>query len=308
LWTEDGTLRSALGVALSARGIELLEAPPPEPASSSDEAWGRAAGLDADAVVWLCALGDGEHGVCLYDRQRSARRVRRLAVPSPLSPADAAGVALSVRVLLSPAPVGPAATTQRPDAELPRSPLLAPVAPPDEYWLTVEATGGARLWQFGSDRLAARAGVTAAIAPDRWHRRLAAGLGLTLGPDESTGISSLHPDEAQLSDVTLRGFGRLRTRLGPLSLELDLGPAVHVLTLSDRDERGMSASVSETTTALALEGAAGLVLPLGSFYTALRLGGFVRLTGGLLGASSLPSIEMPDLGADLLLSLGVGFR
>jgi hypothetical protein len=277
LGTSDPNLRAALYV----RGLDVVETP--QPPMTLAEARQRATALDADAVVWLC-----DRGLCLYDRKADALFVRKVGLAAPLSTSDAAGVALSVQYFLSPR----AEPAQRADAELPK-----PTAPPpprdDPYVFTLEASGGGRVWDVGrDDPMAARLRFDVAWMPGRFG----ADVGLSFGPDQH-----VFDYDDRLADVTLHLYGRYRTRVAPLWLELDAGPAVHFLTLTHH----MTLGPDEYRTDVSLDARVGLALPIGPAFAALRGGGFLLLTNQGFGPMDR---TLTEGGVDLGLSVGFSFR
>jgi hypothetical protein len=117
LGTHDPALASALSVAVSPRGLSIVELEEPFRAAAEVEAARREiAARDAVAAVWLCDDAAGAHALCFCARD-GRFVVRPVSVASPLAPPDAAALALSVKVLLGPAstPAPPA-----PNAPLPR--------------------------------------------------------------------------------------------------------------------------------------------------------------------------------------------
>ncbi|MDB4982120.1 MAG: hypothetical protein JWM82_2872, partial [Myxococcales bacterium] len=122
--TADPALVSALSVAVSSRGLTIVELP--EPLASVDDvpaARREIAAHEAVALVWLCD-DRGAPALCFCDRD-GRLVVRHVSVTPPLAPSDAAALALSVKILLwgtSSAPPAPAPAPPPP----PSPPVPAP--------------------------------------------------------------------------------------------------------------------------------------------------------------------------------------
>jgi hypothetical protein len=124
LATHDAALASALSVAVSPRGLSVMELEAPLTRVTDAAAARRhVEGLDAVAVVWLCDDDAGAHGLCFCARDGQLT-VRPISVTSPLAPPDAAALALSVKVLL-----GPASPASAPQPAAPTAPAIAPLPP-----------------------------------------------------------------------------------------------------------------------------------------------------------------------------------
>jgi hypothetical protein len=256
LATHDPALASALSVAVSPRGLSVVERPDPlTRTSDQDEARRELAVQDAVAVVWLCDDDAGAHALCFHGRD--GRFVARpVTVAAPLAAPDAAALALTVKVLLGPPapPPAPPRETAPPSAASPPAPA-APVESRPVFALpkvTAELVGGVRL-QGAAPHAGARFGFTAVFAPDRLERRLGLGLGLTAGPRQA------------VSDVALRALARGRVRLQPAWLDLDLGPTAHFLSVD------VGAQTARGTQ-LSLDALAGVIVPLGPYFAGLRAG------------------------------------
>jgi hypothetical protein len=268
LGTHDAALASALSVAVSPRGLSVVELPDALARASDVEAARRELeAQDAVAVVWLCDDDAGAQALCFC--ARDGRFVaRRVSVRSPLAPPDAAALALTVKVLLGPATPPPpaAAPPPAPHAE----PSAAPHAEPGPLstlpLLTAELVGGVRV-QGDDPRAGARFGFTAVLAPDRLARRVGVGLGLAAGPRQT------------VTDVAVRAIARLRAPLRPLWLDLDLGPSLHFLSID-------LGSSTTRGTQLSLDALAGVILPLGPYFAGVRAG--VLLVPSPSAAPSLP--------------------
>lgn len=257
LGTHDVALASALSVAVSPRGLSVVELPDALARTSDLEAARRELeAQDAVAVVWLCDDDAGKHALCFC--ARDGRFVARpVTVRAPLAAPDAAALALTVKVLLGPA-TPPPATAAPPSlaAVAPPPTALVPHAEPGQLstlpLLTAELVGGVRL-QGDDPRVGARFGFTAVLAPDRLARRVGVGLGLVAGPRQT------------VTDVAVRALARLRAPLQPLWVDLDLGPSLHFLSI----DQGSSTARG---TQLSLDALAGAILPLGPYFAGVRAG------------------------------------
>jgi hypothetical protein len=251
LGTHDPALASALSVAVSPRGLSVVELADPLTRTSDLEAAQRELAVqDAVAVVWLC---DDAHALCFCGRD--GRLITRpVSVASPLAPPDAAALALSVKVLLAQA-TPPAAAPPPPRPPEPAAGPAPSKEPQSQLQLpsvTVELAGGAHV-QSRAPSAGARFGLTGVFAPDAFARALGFGLGLTAGPRQT------------VSDVALRALARGRLQARPLWLELDLGPSAHLLS-------GDVGPAVARRTVLSLDALAGVVLPLGAYFAGVRAG------------------------------------
>ena len=261
-------------------------------------AFGGAA-VDADAV-WLCEPESGATALCV--RPRNGRvMVRRVAMTTPLSAADAAALALSVEVAFmrdesAPSPRGgaPAAT------------LAASASPSSDaaagHTLTLALSGGAGASASGP-RL--RAGVEAVYAPSLWGRRLGLGLGLTGGPTVATTSSARGPGPAAVrgteSDIALGLFARGALRLSRLWLQLDLGPAGHLFTQELPDL--LAGDTIHRRLRPSVDGAIGAVVPFGRFFGGLRFRASYLVSASPLRADPVRG----PWGGEGLFTLGAGF-
>jgi hypothetical protein len=298
--TRDEALREALSVAFFAKGFEIVETRDALlEREALDEVRSSAREIDAAAVIWLCKPTSGERSFCLYNRKDDALIRRPLATEPPLSPAQAASVALTVKAFLMSGPQAAATEEQRLDAEIPAL-VTAPRPPPsDAPFLTVEAQGGGRYWPVGVEDLGARVSVAAAYFPRKFERRLGAGLALQAGPDVSGVLDRMNVASSHVGDLALEAFGRARTKLSRVWLEVDLGPAIHFLTVDG--------GLHESRTGWSLDGDVRLIVPLGSFFGGVRAGAFVMLLDDPLGHKVLEE-SVAQVGADAGFLFGYGFR
>jgi hypothetical protein len=282
--SRDPALRSALSAVFSPRGVEVVESPAPlrRPTDAAPGDAGGAAPASADAV-WLCEPESGGTALCVRPR-RGQVIVRRIAMPTPLSAADAASLALSVQVALMPdepapapalavAPVVPQADIQATAAR----PAPVQGAPPR---LTVELLAGGRRTAEGAGL---RGGVDVVYAPDALARRLGIGAGVGAGtaiamPQPSSRGPGPAPSGGSEGDVTVRLFARGRLQLSAVRLELDLGPAAHIVAHDVAASTDGGRSETERHLRMSASGSLGAVVPFGRFFAGARVGGFYLLT------------------------------
>lgn len=256
LATHDPALASALSVAVSPRGLSVVELPEPFARTSDlEDARRELAAQDAAAIVWLCDDDAGKHALCFCGRD--GRFVARPTnVATPLAAPDAAALALTVKVLLGPVappPAPPAAPPPPPAGAAPAAAGPPPESPTSTLpRVTAELVGGVRL-QGSAPHAGARFGFTAVFAPERLDRRLGAGFSLTAGPRQG------------VSDVALRAQARGRLRVPPFWLDLDVGPSAHFLA-------GDLGTATTRRTQLSLDALVGFVVPLGPYFAGLRAG------------------------------------
>jgi hypothetical protein len=301
----DPGLAAALAVAMGSQGLTVVESEQElNLATDVPTAQAEAAGPDVVAVVWLCQTGAAERAICLCDPSGHLQ-VRPVVVPTPLTPPDAAALALSVKLMLASAsPPHPAPSPPTPRAEPPARapPGVPPPTPPTSaaraispstsaadtgppVLLSLEIEGGARQDRApGGRALGARFGGRATWTPAVLAGHLAAGLGVQVGPLLDDGER----------DTSLGFFARGRWPLAPLQLELDLGASEHVLTASGH--AGVSALGAHAE--LTLDGTLGAVWPFGRYFAGARAGG-----GYAPSARSLPSFS-----PQALITLGVTTR
>jgi hypothetical protein len=303
--THDAALASALSVAVSPRGLSVVELPEPLSNVADAPAARRTVAVPGTvAVVWLCDDEVGAHALCFCDRD-GRLFVKPVTVTSPLAPPDAAAVALSVKMLLGapPAPHARAAPPMRPIEPPPRlAPAQQSTARPALPALVLGLTVGARLQSSASQHVGARLGLEGVFAPDIFGRALGLGLGLGAG----TALAAGGPTPATgarrtVNDLALGLSARGRLRFQNLWLELDLGPSAHVLSV----ETGPSAP---RRTDLSLDARAGAVMPLGRTLVGIRAGGFAMLTSATTVPSGATPVELPRWNGEALLTFGVALR
>jgi len=310
--TSDPALVSELSVAVSSRGLSVVELPEPLHASRDLVAARIAvAARDAVAIVWLCDDDAGARALCFYGRD--GRFVARpVAVTSPLTPPDAAALALSVKLLLwgarpSPAPAAPASSPPPPPPPTPQMTTAlapapragAPIEPaprPSAAPLAVEVTGGARVQASDAERVALRLGAKVVYVPGSRDRRVGFGLGVSAGPALAarsvSGVQAQAMSQRKLSDVAVGLLARGRQRLGTAWLELDVGPFVHTV----------SPNFGARHADLALDAVVGVVVPWGRTFAGARVGGFRLLT-----SSASDGVDLPPWNGEALLCVGVTF-
>jgi hypothetical protein len=292
LATPDPELDSALRTAFSPRGMEVvLEAERPlRQATDLPAPEGT-----ADPVVWLCGDADGADWLCVHQGGHT-RMIRRVAMARPLSPADAAALALSVDVALRYPEPAAAPTVAAPA-------LAAPAPPrPDAFALTLEVTAGMRSTPIVRG---VRYGLDVVYAPWWLDRRVGLGAGLLAGPpgpvdwDHGGGLRPPIGVSASRDDLTFKLFVRTRLPLRTASLYLDAGPALHRVSFDDP-----VTAVRERTLELSADAALGVVMPLGQFFVGARLGTSYLVTRG---SAQLGSDDR-RWGTEAVLNGGVGFR
>jgi hypothetical protein len=295
LGSHDPALTSALSVAVSPRGLSVVELPEPL-ARAADVADARreAAVHDAVAVVWLCADDAGAHALCFCDRA-GRLSVRPISVAQPLTPPDAAALALSVKMMLGPPPAPAAAPVVAP-AIVPKPPL-APVADVEARSalpaLTVEVGVGALV----APHVAPRFGLAGVLAIEALGRALGLGLGLAAGPSFDGGYGRT------LDDLTFSFVARGQRAFGPLALQLDLGSSAHLISADD--------GAAERRTQLSLDGHVGAVWLLGRLLVGLRAGGFyvpAAEAGAIpVAADAILPLTLRRWNAEALLTFGAAF-
>ena len=302
--TRDPALLSALAAAFSPRGVRVVASAQPLHATS-DDLTDRERAAD---LVWLCDLPPSNQETALCVRpQRGPVIVRRIAMATPLSAEDAAALALSVQVALMPEAIPPARpTTSGADVTARASALPAPspAARPAErgaHALTLELAGGARNAPGGPTL---RAGVAAVYAPRRLAHRLGLGAAIAGGPTYGAAAGAGRGPGPPLptgdaADLTLRLFARGQAHLGPIWLQLDLGPAVDIVTRSFAETNRSS----EQRAHWSVDSFLGAVIPFGRFFGGARVGGSYLLTGNLAATNPTGG----SWSGEALGTLGVGW-
>ena len=283
--TRDPALVSALNAAFAPRGVRVALADRPLRGASDD----LGTGARAVDLVWLCDVTPSFSRSPSVDGSASASAtalcvrphhgtviIRRVAVATPLSPEDAAALALSVQVALMP-DTAPAAET------------LVHVAPPlqparaagaglgDPHSLTLELGSGLR---GAPDGTSARASLAAVYAPWLAHR-LGLGVAFTAGTASDRAVPGgrgpgpSSPVVESTNDLTARLFARAQAPVGPIWLQLDLGPEAHAVSGFVADPE----RPSEHRWFWSLDGFAGAVVPFGRFFAGARAGGAYLVTG-----------------------------
>jgi hypothetical protein len=314
--TPDPALLSALDAAFSPRGVRVAMADRALRATGDDLGPdGRRADL-----VWLCDMtpvlatvpapaggaapapaGGAAPATALCVRPHQGTViVRRIAVTMPLSPEDAAALALSVQVALMPDAAAPAATVARP-APGTQPARAAGAKASGAHGLTLELAGG-----FG----AGPGGHSSSLSLAAVHTP--ASLGHYLGVGAAVAIAEISPsgDAAVLSvrdrgpallgsvekptDLMLRLFARAQAIDGPVWIQLDLGPAAHATNdVFDESWRWF----------WSLDTFAGIVVPFGRFFAGVRGGGEYAVIGHF--SSSVATDGRWNLEA--LVTTGVGW-
>jgi hypothetical protein len=295
LGSHDPALTSALSVAVSPRGLSVVELPEAL-ARAADVADARreAAVHDAVGVVWLCDDDAGARALCFCDRAGHLS-VRPISVTSPLTPPDAAALALSVKMMLGPPPP-PAVPPVVAPAIVPKPPL-APVADGEAHAalpaLAVEVGVGAR----GASHAAPRFGLEGVLALEPLDRALGLGLGMTAGPSFDGGYGRA------LDDLTFSFVARGQRGVGPFVLQLDLGSSAHLISAD--------AGAAERRTELSLDARAGAVWLLGRYVVGLRAGGFyvpAAETDALpIAADAILPLTLPRWNVEVRLTFGLTF-
>jgi hypothetical protein len=296
LGSHDPALTSALSVAVSPRGLSVVELPEPlARAADVTDARREAAVHDAVGVVWLCDDDAGAHALCFCDRA-GRLSVRPISVTSPLAPPDAAALALSVKMMLGPPPPPAAPHPVVAPAIVPKPPL-APVADVEAHAalpaLAVEVGVGAR----GASHTAPRFGLEGVLALEPLGRALGFGLGMTAGPSFDAGYGRA------LDDLTFSFVARGQRGVGPFVLQLDLGSSAHLISAD--------AGAAERRTELSLDARAGAVWLFGRYVVGLRAGGLyvpAAETYALpIAADAILPLTLPRWNVEVLLTFGLAF-
>jgi hypothetical protein len=294
LGTHDAALASALSVAVSPRGLSVIELP--EPLHSPDDvhvARREIAVAGTVAVVWLC--DDARFGNALCFCGGDGRLVvRPLSVSAPLDPPAAAAVALTVKMLLGPPPPPAPRVVAEPPA--PAAPVAEPPRPTFPS-LVVSLDVGARYQPVSAGPFGLRLTLGAVLSPERWGGRW--GLGARVGAGQALAVGDgRQPAGRTLNDVVFGLHARGRLAVGRPWLELDLGPSVHLLSVADGAAASSRAEVS-------LDASVGAILPLpvARMLLGVRVGGFGVLTTHVTAEPALPRGN-----AELMLTLGRAIR
>jgi hypothetical protein len=305
--THDPTLVAALSVAVSPRGMSVVELPEPLGHVADVVAARREISVpDVVAVVWLCDDEGGAHALCFCDHE-GRLVVKPVSVTAPLAPPDAAALALSVKVLLGPAPGARASAPAAPRAPGPPPADPAPAAEvaarPGPPPVVVELTAGARLASPARQQVGWRLGLKGIFAPETFGRRLGVGVGVTTGPALVAGGPAPTPPAVRrrLDDLALQMLARGRMGLPALWLELDLGPSVHFLSVDAGPAAARRADLS-------LDALLGLVVPVGRYFVGVRAGGFLMLTSSSSAAGAAPAVALPRWNGEAALAFGATFR
>ena len=235
--------------------------------------------------------------------------IRRVAVVTPLSPEDAAALALSVQVALMP--------DAAPPKELSR-PVAAPVLADGS---AVERSGahamtfelGLGLSHAGSDDTFAHPSVAMTFMPWLGHRL---GIGVAVGvitKRGSLGGTGPSPNPQQIgvpfygdddvTDTPVRLFARRQARTGPVWLQLDLGPEAHIKSITLTEGYPGGGARRTHGLGLTLDGFVGAVVPFGRFFAGARAGAAYALK------EPQDSLDLfrPRWIAEALATFGVGF-
>jgi hypothetical protein len=314
--TRDPALLSALDAAFSPRGVRVAMADRPLRATGDD----LGAGARGADLVWLCDLtpatappspsGGAAPATALCVRPHQGTVIiRRIAVTTPLSPEDAAALALSVQVALMPN-AAPPQKLARPAAP----PVLAdrsPVEPSGAHAMTFEL--GLGVAHAGSDDTFAHPSVAMTYMPWLGHRL---GIGVAVGAMTkrgSLGWTGPNPppigipfNEDDVTDTTVRLFSRRQARTGPVWLQLDLGPEAHIksITLTEGGGPPGGGVVSHShRLGLTLDGFVGAVIPFGRFFAGAHAGAAYALRE----PQDSSDLFRPRWIAEALATFGVGF-
>ena len=294
LGTHDAALASALSVAVSPRGLSVVELPEALVGITDGKVARREIAVPGTvAIVWLCDDAAGAHALCFCGPDNRIV-VRPLSVTSPLTPPDAAAVALSVKMLLGAPQPAPPPPAPRPSAPRP-PPKAAPPAAPTLPMLSLEVDVGARLQSPSAQHVGLRVGLKGALMPEVFGHALGAGVGLATGP----ALAARTPVGRTIDDASIDLFVRGRLVVAPLWLELDAGPSVHFLSVD-------AGTGAPRRTDVALDALGGAVLPVGRALLGVRIGGFYVLTSPTGAAAT--SVALPRWNGDALATLGWAFR
>ena len=289
--TPDPALLSALDAAFSPRGVRVAMADRPLRATGDD----LGAGTRGADLVWLCDVtpapaaaplpsGGAAPATALCVRPHQGTVIiRRIAVATPLSPEDAAALALSVQVALMPDGATPPAVARPAPTSAPARAANKDAA--GAPGLTLELASGVRGGPYGSYF---RLGAAGAFMPPWLGHHFGIGFAVaggsasarstaasTHGPGPQFGPALIQTNGA--SEIAFRPFVRGQARVGTLWLQLDLGPEAHGLEwgappafVLGEDERWY----------WSLDGLLGAVIPFGRFFAGARVGVSEQITRG----------------------------
>jgi hypothetical protein len=288
--TPDPALLSALDAAFSPRGVRVAMADRSLRATGDD----LGAGTRGADLVWLCDVTPAPAGppspsggaapataLCVRPHQGTVI-IRRIAVATPLSPEDAAALALSVQVALMSDGAPPPAIAR--PAPIPAAARAADADAGGAPRLTFELASGVHGGPYGSYF---RLGAAGTFMPAWLGRRFGIGFAVAGGSasDRSTAIGApgrgpqFAPQLVQsngASEIAFRPFVRGQAGVGPLWLQLDLGPEVHGLA------RGAAPSFlfgENERWYWSLDGFLGAVIPFGRLFAGARVGVSEQMSG-----------------------------
>jgi hypothetical protein len=281
-------LLDAISVALSPWGLRVLPVTgtlsPGELPSAATTSRAIASAQGAGAVAWVTLSPARQALLWLYDAQTEQMTVRSLSVSPPFDDASAAAVALTLKTLLRSTAIAPEA--ERPGPELrtaPATPTASATAAP-----TATSTPGSpssprahslRLDAFatghfptGTDpSVAPRAGLGFAWWPVRWRERFGFGIDLRAG---ASGSFSPRSFVGTFSDTAAGASARARLGGEPLSVEVLIGPSLHLTSLSGTaTATGRSATIQRLDPAFDI-----VVIPQVSLGARARVGLFLGST------------------------------
>jgi hypothetical protein len=290
LGTHDPALAAALSVAVSPRGLSVVELPETLTRVGDVPTARREIAVPGTvAVVWLCDDEAAAHALCFCGAD-GRLAVKALSVTPPLTPPDAAAVALSVKMMLG-APRPPAAPAPAAPPAPGPVPTVASVEPLQSLpVLTVELDVGARFQPAAAEHVGFRAGARGALGLEAFGRALGAGLAVAAGP----ALASDAPAGRSVSDWSLEAFALGRWLVRPAWLELSAGPQLHLLSVAAGPSAPRRAD-------LALDALAGLVVPVGPLLLGARAGGFVVLTSP---ADTTTSVALPRWNGEAMVTFG----
>jgi hypothetical protein len=310
LGTHDAALAAALSVAVSPRGLSVVELPEPLGGAGDPTARRELLVPGTVAVVWLCDDAAAHHSLCFLGGDGSVA-VKPVSVVPPLAPPDAAALALSVKMLLGAPPARPA-----PPPESGRAPGTAPApAPPpgavpatvppprgppppveEPPFLAIEVGVGARVQSPAAEHVGLRVAVRGVLTPGRFAHALGAGIGLDGGP----ALAASAPAGRTINDSAIELFARGRVALAPAWLELDAGPSLHFVSVA-------AGPTGSSRTELGLDARAGVMVPVGRTLLGVRAGGFYVVTSPAMGGAT-PPVALPRWNGEALLTVGFAVK